>query len=91
VVLPRHVDAGQLLGGRLRHAVEGDGVGGGQLPAIDALGLLEELPGLGPPGLLAFLAPVWEQVVIPRNAVHGGGERISVQPALMETVGQVAC
>jgi hypothetical protein len=50
-----------------------------------------ELLGFGPPGLLAFLALVWEQIVISRNAVHGGGERISVQPAFMKTVGQVAC
>ena len=56
-------------------------------PRCDRVGLPEELPDLGAPGLLALLALVRDQVVVPGNAVHGGGEGIGLEPALMEAVG----
>jgi hypothetical protein len=30
-------------------------------------------------------------VVVPGNPVHGGGERVDVQPALVETIGKIPC
>jgi len=57
------------------------------LPACDRAGLLEELFDLGAPGLLARLARVRDQVVVPGNAVHGGREGIVFEPALVEAVG----
>ena len=59
--------------------------------AVDRVGLQQELLDLGAPGLLALLALVRNQVVVPGNAVHGGTEGILFEPALMEAVGQVAC
>ena len=64
---------------------------GVQLPARDHVGLTEEPPDLGAPGLPALLALVRDQIVIPGNAVHRGGERILFQPAPVHPVGQVTC
>ena len=72
-------------------AVERDRVGRRELPAPDRVGLAEELPDLGPPGLPALLALVRDQIVVPGNAVHGGGERVLFQPAPVHPVGQVTC
>ena len=60
-------------------------------PRSDRVGLAEELPDLGPPGLPALLALVRDQIVVPGNAVHGGGERVLFQPAPVQPVGQVTC
>ena len=79
------------MGGRLPRAVERDQVGRRELTASDRIGLAEELPELGPPGLPAFLALVRDQIVVPGNAVHGGGKRVLFQPALVHPVGQVTC
>jgi hypothetical protein len=89
VLRPRRVDDLQLLGGCLGHAVERDGIGRCELVMFDRVGFQEELPDLGPPGLLALLALVRDQIVVPGDAVHGGNERIGFQPAPVETVGQV--
>ena len=98
VVLSRHVDHRDFLGGGLRHAAERDGVGRGEPLALailrgrDGGRLAQEVPCLSAPGLLPFLAGVREQVVIPPNAVHRGGERVGAQPARVETIGEVtAC
>ena len=48
-------------------------------------------PGLGPPGPPAFLTLVRDQIVVPGNAVHRGGERIGFEPAPVQPVGQVTC
>jgi len=81
----RHVDAVLLVGGRPPDAAERDGLG--RRGRRDRVGLLTEPAGLGAPGLLARLALVREQVVVPSNAVHGGGEGVVFQPALLEAVG----
>src|SRR5262249_11511972 len=65
--------------------------GGRELLACDRGSLLEELPGFGAPGLLALLAAVREQIVVPGNAVHSGGGPVCMQPALVETVGPGTC
>ena len=58
-------------------------------PRSIGAGLAEEPRGLGPPGLLAFRAVVGHQVVVAGDAVHGRGERVDLQPPLVETVGEV--
>jgi len=78
VLVRRDVDDRDLLGGRLRRAVERDGIGGGELRAVDRRGILEEPLRLGAPGLVALFAVVREQVVIPGDPVHRGGERVDV-------------
>ena len=85
----RHIEARQLLGGRLPRGVQRDGVGRGERPGRDRVGLPEELRDLGPPGLRALLALVRDPIVIPGNPVHRGREGILLEPALVETVGQV--
>ena len=89
VLVGGHVNARHLLRSRLGRATERDGVGRAELPLPDLSGLVEEAAGLGAPCLLSFRAVVGEQVVVPGDAVHGGGERIGVQPPLVEPVGQV--
>jgi hypothetical protein len=91
VLFLRHVDVGELLSDGLRGAVKRDGVGRRELPGRDRGGFGEESARFGAPGLLPLLAAVREQVVVPGDPVHGGGERIGVQPALVETVGQITC
>ena len=83
----RHVDAVLLVRARLPDAAERDGLG--RRGRRDRAGLLTEPPDLGAPGLLARLALVRQQVVVPGYAVHGGGEGVVFQPALLEAVGQV--
>ena len=90
VLGPRHVDVVPFVGARLPDAAERDGVGRAERPGSDRRGLLEKPLHFGAPGLLARRALVREQVVVPGDAVHGGGERILLEPALMEAVGQVA-
>ena len=60
-----------------------DGIAGRYRPAV--------IGGIGTPGLLARFAVVRKQVVVPGNPVHGGGERVDVQPALVETIGKIPC
>jgi hypothetical protein len=48
------------------------------------------MPGLGAPGLIARLALVRDQLVVPGNAVHGGREGVVFEPAPVEPVGEVA-
>src|SRR5204863_4719725 len=83
----RHVDAVLLVRTPLPDAAERDGLG--RRGRRDRVGFLEEPPDLGAPGLLARLALVREQMVEPGYAVHGGGEGVVFQPALLEAVGQV--
>ncbi len=91
VLVRRQVDDLPFLAGRLLRAVERDGLGRGELPAGDRVGLAEKLPELGTPGLLGLLALVRDQIVVPGNAEHGGGERIVFKPAPVYPVGQVTC
>ena len=87
----RQVDAFPLLGGCGPGTVERDRLRGRQLPARDHVGFGQEPADLGAPGLLALLAVVREQIVIPGDAVHRGGERVFFQPAPVQPVGQVTC
>ena len=89
MIRPRQIDDLPLLGGHLHHAVERDGIRRRELVTRDRVGLPQELPDLGAPGLLALLALVRDQIVVPGKAVHGGSERILLQPTPMEPVGQV--
>ena len=91
VLIKREVDPGHFLGGRLRRAVHRDRVGRGERIPSEPCGLVKEAPGFAPPGLLPFFAVVGEQVIVPGDAVHGGGERVGVQPPLVEPVGEVTC
>src|SRR6185437_17102363 len=91
VVIGGQVDDRHLLGGGAPRAVERDGVGGAERAAVDRVGLADESLGFGAPGLLARFAVIGKQVVVPGNPVHGGGERVDVQPALVETVGKIPC
>src|SRR5262249_16255548 len=91
VLLARQIDAVPLLGGRRPGTVERDRLRLRQLPARDHVGLGEEPPGLGAPGLLALLAVIRDQIVIPGDAVHRGAERVLFQPAPVQPVGQVTC
>jgi hypothetical protein len=92
VLVRRQVDALLLLDGRLLGAVERDRVRRGELlSAGNHVGLAEELPRLGPPGLPALLTLVRDQIVVPGNAVHGGGERVLCQPAPVKPVSQITC
>ena len=84
---PRQLDDLQLLGGRLLRAVERDGIRRREWPRCDRVGLPDELLDLGTPGLLARLALVRDQIVVPGNAVHGGREGVFCEPALVEAVG----
>jgi hypothetical protein len=86
----RQVDDLQLLGGRLDRAIQRDRIRRRKLPAFHRLGLTEKPPGLGPPGLPALLALVRDQIVVSRNAVHGGGKRVLFQPAPVHPVSQLA-
>ena len=65
------------------------GRAGGEVYAVDGVGLAEEPARLGLPGPLAFRAVVGHQVVVAGDAVHGRGERVDPQPPLVETVGQL--
>jgi hypothetical protein len=96
VLIGSQVDGRHLLGGRLRRAVERDGTGRRELAPSDLVpfevfSLVEEAPGFGAPRLLAFRTVVGKQVVVPGDPVHGGGERIGVQPPLVKAVGEVTC
>jgi len=75
--------------GRLLDAVECDGLRRRELPVRDQICLIEEPPDLGTPAPPALLAFVRDQVVIPGDAVHRGGERVLLQPPPMHPVGQL--
>ena len=91
MVIGGQVDDRHLLSGGAPGAVERDGIGGAERAAVDRVGIADESLGFGTPGLLARFAVVWKQVVVPGNPVHGGGERVDVQPALVETIGKIPC
>jgi hypothetical protein len=89
VLRPGQIDALLFRRSRLLGAVERDGLGRRELPAGDHIGFFEEPPDLGAPGSPALLALVRDQVVVPRDAVHRGGERVLFQPAPVHPVGQL--
>ena len=91
VVIGGQVDDRHFLGGGAPGAVQRDGVGGTERAAVDRVGLADESLGFGTPGPLARFAVVRKQVVVPGNPVHGGGERVDVQPARVETIGKIPC
>ena len=91
VLIGGQVNGGHLVCRRFPGAVDSDGVGRGKLPGADLLGLVEEPSCLGAPRLLAGLAVVRQQVVVSRDAVACGGERVCAQPTLVEAVRQVTC
>ena len=87
VLGPSQSDGLLFRRGRLLGTVERDGLHRRELPARDNIGLIEEPPDLGTPGPSALLAFVRDQVVIPGDAVHRGGERVLFQPAPVHPVG----
>jgi hypothetical protein len=98
VLLAGRVDHLHVLEGGLPGAAQRDRVGQAQRGSAGALGPGRELVrlggepgGLGPPGLLARGALVRDQVVVAGDPVHGGHERVHVEPAAVEAIGQVAC